>query len=45
MVPVTKACGSLTKPVVEENSGMLMAMCLKENGSMIKPTDTESMST
>ena len=33
-----KVTGDLIKHAVMENSGMLMGMCLKENGLMIKPT-------
>ena len=43
MVPVTRVSGGSTRPVGEENSGTLMAMYLRENGSRTKQMDTESI--
>ena len=44
MEPSTRVTGSSIRLVAKENSGMLTAMSLKENGSMIKPMDMEFIS-
>ena len=43
MGPDMKDFGNTIKHVDEGSSGMLMAMCSRENGLMIKLTDTVSM--
>lgn len=43
IMPSMKASGEKTKPMEEENSGMLMETSMRENGKMIKLMALESI--